>query len=878
MHRHGTAPALLLLLAACAAPPPAHAPLPAALTGPGVSLELARHRAATISNVAYDLALDVTGPDSVPGMVTIGFDRRGDGDLVVDFRGLALEEVRANGEVVKDYEWKDGHVRVPAAHLSSGPNSLGFRFVSRMAAAGASVIRFQEPATAARPGDAYLYTLLVPADANQLFPCFDQPDLKAVFRLEMVAPGSWTVLANGPAADTLHRSDAATWWRFEPTRPISTYLAAFAAGPWQVWTDSAGGKRPISLYARRDRAREVDADSLIAINRRALDWLEEYFRTPYPFRKFAFLLAPAFPFGGMEHPGAIFYNESRFIFREPPTLSERLGRSSTIYHEVAHQWFGDLVTMQWFDDLWLKEGFATYMAAKMQAELEPGTGAWKTFYLRNEPLAYAVDVTRGTSPIWQELENLDLAKSNYGPIVYNKAPAILKQLNYWVGEKAFRAGLQDLLRRHAYGNVTWRDLLASLERASGQELDAFGEGYVLRAGAPVVSTVLETAGGTVSRLALVQRPAVRLPGQEPGLWWPGKIRVRLGYSYREDVVLPVTFTGDTTLVAAAAGLPAPDYVFANDEDYGYGIFLPDSASAAYLAAHVGELRDDLLRALTWGALWDLVREQRLAPAQFLDIAMRELPRERDEQIAASLLRRATADLSRYLPDGSDPALRTRFEAMLVRRMEDEALSYDLRKAALDAFLDAARTPVSLRTIAALLAGRPFAGEPLRPPSRWSAIETLLAEGYPGADSIFRTEKAREHDPEAERRAFVTGAATPTAASKAEYFRRYLEDPALNEEWAMSSLGAFNRPEQEELTLPFLRPALEKLPWIQQNRRIFFLPQWVNAFVLGQRSPEALKVVDAYLAAHPELSEDLRRKVYEARDALEETVRIRTAAR
>ena len=234
---------------------------------------------------------------------------------------------------------------------------------------------------------------------------------------------------------------------------------AFAAGPWATWESAPAGRRAITLYARRARAAEVDADSLIGANRDALEWLEEYFGIPYPFAKLDMLLAPAFPFGGMEHPGAIFYNESRFVFREPPTWSDRLGRDATIYHEVAHQWFGDLVTMRWFDDLWLKEGFSTYVAARMQDELDPGSEAWKTFYLRNKPLAYATDQTSGTTPVWQELPNLDLAKSNYGPIVYNKAPAILKQLNHLVGEEAFRAGLGDLLREHAYANMTWRDLL-----------------------------------------------------------------------------------------------------------------------------------------------------------------------------------------------------------------------------------------------------------------------------------------------------------------------------------------------------------------------------------------------------------------------------------
>jgi aminopeptidase N len=242
----------------------------------------------------------------------------------------------------------------------------------------------------------------------------------------------------------------------------------------------------------------------------------------------------------MEHVGAIFYNETQFVFREPPTLPQRLGRESTVYHEVAHQWFGDLVTMKWFDDLWLKEGFATYLAARMQAELDPRSGAWKTFYLRNKPLAYATDATSGTTPVWQELANLDLAKSNYGPIVYNKAPSILKQLEFLVGDSAFRAGVRLFLTRHAYGNATWRDLLAAVETTSGVPMERFGEQYILRAGMPVVETRMEAAGDKIRALRLVQRPARALPG-DPGGWWPGRVRVRLAYHDRDDVVLPVTF-------------------------------------------------------------------------------------------------------------------------------------------------------------------------------------------------------------------------------------------------------------------------------------------------------------------------------------------------
>lgn len=886
----------LALAGGCASARPGPPPMEAQMA-PGVSLELARHRAAVLSDVEYHLTLDLTGEESIPGSVLVAVSRgEAAGDLVLDYRGAALHEVSANGEPVEDHSWENGHILIPERYLLPGENVIHLGFTSLMAAAGASVIRTEEDAAVsvtdldtdvapdpdAQPEaptarDVYLYSLLVPADANQLFPSFDQPDLKAVFVFEAVAPTGWRVMTNG-VLDERGQAGGGEEWRFLPTEPISTYLFAFAAGPWQTVTerDPPAGRDPMTLYLRASRAAEADADTIIALNRDALGWLERYFAMEYPFSKYDMLLAPAFPFGGMEHPGAVFYNESRFVFREPPTLVDRLGRASTIYHEVAHQWFGDLVTMRWFDDLWLKEGFSTYMAARMQEELNPGTGAWKTFYMRNKPLAYAVDATSGTTPVWQELENLDLAKSNYGPIVYNKAPSILKQLEHLVGDAAFREGLRLLLREHAYANITWRDLLDALEAASGESLDAFGEHYILRPGMPIVETVLELDGGAIGRLALAQRPARALPG-DPGGWWPGRINVRLGYEGREDVVLPVAFSGDTTVVDAAAGLPAPDYVFANDGDYGYGIFLLDERSAAALAGRVGEIEDELLRAMVWGALWDLVGEMRLPPESFVELVLRELPVEPDEQTASSILGRAGFSLRRHLPrgDAAGDSLQRRYETLLIARMSDGGLDYGQRKASLDALLSGARSPEALEVLLELLReDRHFDGAPLRQPSRWAAVQTLIALGHPAADSLRTAERARDASAEAARRDFVAGAAVPDPTVKAEYFRRYFEDAGLNEEWVTASLGEFNHPEHEALSLRFLRPALERLPWIRDNRRIFFLPQWVNSFIGGHSTREALEIVDAYLADNPDLPLDLRRKVLQARDGLEVVVRTR----
>lgn len=844
------------------------------LMQPGVALELARERAATLSDVHYALQLDVTGTDTVPGTATLRFRRSPEaGDLVVDFRGLALHGVRANEASVHDYVWENGHIRIPAQYFRAGVNQLTFRFASAMGPAGAAAIRFDD----ASDSTAYAYTLLVPADANQLFPSFDQPNLKARFRWTITAPQQWRVLANAPLEQRSELPAERARWHFAETQPISTYLAAFAAGPWHTWESAPAGRRPITLYARASRARDVDADTLITLNRDALEWLERYFGVGYPFAKYDMLLAPAFPFGGMEHPGAVFYNENRFVFREPPTLNQRLGRAATIYHEVAHQWFGDLVTMEWFDDLWLKEGFSTYMAAKMQDELQPGTGAWKTFYLRNKPTAYATDATAGTTPVWQDLPNLDLAKSNYGPIVYNKAPSILKQLDYLLGEQAFRDGVRLFLQRHAYGNATWRDLLAALEETSGTSLAAFGEQYILRAGMPVIEPLLRTEGGRIRGLSLVQRPARDLPN-DPGGWWPGRVQVRLGYRDRDDVVLPVTITGDTTRILGAEGLPTPDYVFPNDGDFGYGTFLLDTRSADYLADSVDRVDDALLRAMVWGSLWDLVRERRMKPARFVELALQSMPVEADEQIAAIILGRSETALERYLAPSERQRLLPTYERVLLVRANDEALPYGLRKAALDALIGSARSADMQRIFTEYLVGqRQFAGEPLRQPSRWAVVRALLALGHPAADSLYTAEMQRDQTPDAERMAFVAGAAVATPESKRAYFQRYLDDPDLNEDWVTASLGAFHHPQHEALTRPFLRAALERLEWIRENRRIFFLPQWINAFVAGQTSPEALAEVDTFLAENPDLPIDVRRKVLQARDELERTVRIRGGA-
>ncbi len=864
---------MLLLLAALIAASPADS----GLMQRGVSRQLATSRARDLASVRYDLTLDVTARDSAVGHVTIEFTRRGHTDVIIDFRGRRLGAVRANGTRIDRPLYNGAHLRLPDALLDTGTNRVAIDFVADIAPAGASIIRF----TDRTDNSDYLYTLLVPADANQLFPCFDQPDLKARVAFSLRARPAWLAIANGSLRSTDTTAVALTH-HFAETRPISTYLIAFAAGPWKKATSTLQG-REVSVFVRASRFKEADVDTLLALNQRAIQWMEKYFARPYPFEKFDFVLAPAFPFGGMEHPGAIFYSEDQFIFRERPTLPRTLGRYSTILHEVAHQWFGDLVTMQWFDDLWLKEGFATYMAAKALDDLEPKSDAWKTFYLRNKPAAYGVDQTAGTTPLWQQLGNLDQAKSNYGAIVYNKAPSVLKQLNYLVGDSAFRAGVQDFLEKHAYANATWQDLLASVGQASHRDLTAWGRQWMLRPGMPEIETKVTMKEGRIERLQLVQRPVQ--PGVSGPGSWPLKTTLVLGYDWncplcssalREGRYLDidVELHGATTEVPVK-GLVVPAYIYANVGDYGYQLIALDSLSRRNLLnGALARVTDPFLRAMLWGTLWDEVRAARLHPARFVRLVVSDLPKESDEQSVPSQLGRLSRAMNAYLVDAARHTLQDTVENFLWNGAGDTTRPYGIRRAYLDAFVSVSRTPAAVDRLRGVLAADSAAGDVVKDPLRWDIVTHLTVLGAADAGAKLAAQMARDSTPDGRRRAFTVGAARGDPAVKAEYFRRYFADSTLNEDWASGSLGAFNALEHQAVTRRYLRSALDSLPYIQAHRRIFFLGSWLGAFLNGQTDPAALDIAQQFLRDHPALPLDLRQKVLQNMDELSRTVRIR----
>jgi aminopeptidase N len=840
---------VLCALAAFADPPSA-----------GVSEALAQSRAKTVSDVRYRLSVKLTEHASaMAGHEVVEFRFTGSGDVVLDFREGKVSGLRVNGAAASG-ALVNGHLVLPAAMLRAGanqaaPNQVELDFEAPVAQANRAITRILDPVDSTE----YVYTLFVPMDASMAFPCFDQPDLKARFTFEANVPQGWTVISN-----TREEAVSPGVFRFPETRSISTYLFAFAAGPFEQLTDT-GAPVPMRLFVRKSmlaRAKE-EWPEIAAYTKTAMGKMSAFFDQPFPFPKYDQVLLPGFPYGGMEHAGATFLREDAMLFRAAPNKTDHQRRSVTVLHELAHQWFGDLVTMRWFDDLWLKEGFAQYMAFHTLAEMEDPSEVWKRFYESIKPVAYNIDETQGTAPIYQRVRNLADAKSAYGPIVYQKAPSLLQVMNYKIGEEAFRGGVRVFLKEHAYANATWQDLIGAFSGASKQDLNVWANAWVKQRGMPVVTVEWACSGGKVSGFEIAQRDSLK-----EGHLWPVSSQVRLG-----DATLPVAFSSVKTEVPAALGKPCPAYVFANSGDHGYGKFLPDERSLAGMRKGLTEVTNPLERALYWGALWDSVRETELSPREYVDLAVKSLPGEPDLDITQSVLGRTGAALRLYMSGNGQADAAARFEALLMDRMKN-AENRDFRIAYFRAFTGAASTAAGLAEVRNLLGGTSaIPGVPLQQRDRWNLVSMLVRQGEQRAAALVREESEKDRSDDGKRSAYAALAGVATSENKEKYFGDYLKDGAVQEDFVTASLGSFNAWNQEPLTLVFVSRALDALPQVKRQRKIFFVNGWLSSFVTSHTAPEARRAVEEFLL-RKDLDPDLRLKVLEVKDDLDRTIRIR----
>jgi aminopeptidase N len=830
----------------------------------GIPRELARQRAAQLSDVRYHLRFTLIprAPD-VSGHEDLQFRSTSSVAVLLDFREGAVKNLAVNGVLIP-VKIEYGHIELPAGAIHSGENAVSMDFSAPVATAGKAITRFEDK----DDNTEYLYTLFVPMDAEMAFPCFDQPDLKGRFHLELTAPENWTPISNTPIESQSPADGGQRLTIFSETRPISTYLFAFAAGPVRKGHEKAGLP---GLYVRQSKfsKAQTEASEVQQVTAQGIDYLSKFFAQPFPFPKYDLVLIPGFAYGGMEHAGATFLREESVLFRSAPTHSDHLNRDILLLHELTHQWFGDFTTMRWFDDLWLKEGFAQYMAYQALASIAPDDNVWKRFYQSIKPAAYSIDSTLGTTPIYQDIANLKDAKSAYGAIVYSKAPGVIKQLAFVLGEEKFREGLRLYLKKHAYANAEWSDLVHAFERVSGRSLQAWAAMWIRHRGMPQVDVAWSCdAQNRIDHFSLTQHDVLG----EGGVW-PIAMLVELAYPDHAPVYQRGQLDAEKSDLSDAMGKPCPQYVFLNDQDYAYGRFLLDERSRKAVIDRLPTVSDVFERTLLWGSLWDSVREADIAPRDYLEFALRLLPSETDEALAQSLVGHVTTGLHRYVNEATRTQIALSAETLASDRMVHSA-EQDFRIAWFRGLRAIAESPQGRAQLKDLLSGKvAIPGVELRPLDRWTMVTSLIALNDPDADTFLAAEQKRDSTGDGQKYAYVAQAARPDSTSKQKYFEDYLHDSSRPEDWIEQSLGAFNYWNQSELTLPYLKPALDALPQIKRERKIFFVLGWLNAFIGGQQSAAARLQVREFLNTGA-IDKDLQLKILEVYDELDRTVKIR----
>jgi aminopeptidase N len=824
---------------------------------PGVPEILARERAEVILSLRYELSFAIPDKrsEAVRGSETIRFALRAPHRVVLDFAQPRdrVRGVRAGDKAV-EADFAPGHLTIPASATKAGENAIRIEFL----AGNDSLNR----------NDDFLYTLFVPARAHFAWPCLDQPDLKARYSLTLDVPSGWEVVANGAEMERA-ASGETTKVRFAETQPIPTYLFAFAAGKFRIETAQRNG-RTFRMFHRETDERKVarNRDAIFDLHSRALAWLEEYTGIPYPWGKFDFVLIPSFQFGGMEHPGAIFYNAASLLLDESATQNQLLGRANTISHETSHMWFGDLVTMRWFNDVWMKEVMANFLAAKIVNPSFPEINHDLRFLLLHYPSAYAIDRTSGANPIRQKLANLDEAGVLYGAIIYDKAPVVVRQLEMILGGQGFRDGMREYLKRYSFANATWPDLVKLLGARTPENLGAWSHAWVDLRGRPEMTTHLRLDPyGNISALTVTQRDPM---GR--GTLWPQRLQVTIGYVDHAETVA-VSVHDAVTSVGSARGRKHPLYVLPNGGGVGYGMFVLDGQTRRYLAGHIEEIPDALTRGSAWVDLWDNVLwdkvEARLAGGGFLDLAARALPKETDEQNTQLMLSYLSRAFWLLLPPQDRIARAPVLEAML-RQGIARARTSSQKSTWFNTFRDVALTADGLMWLERVwrreqkIEGLTFA----ETDEITMALELAVRE-VPGWQQILDAQRDRTQNPDRKSEfEFVMPALSADATVRDQAFERFRKlENRRREPWVLQSMHYLNHPLREQYALRFVAPSLELLPEIQPTGDIFFPERWMASVLSGHRSPAAAQAVRDFLARHPNLPERLRWTVLSSADDL-----------
>ncbi|MEU6081912.1 aminopeptidase N [Streptomyces sp. NPDC047108] len=761
----------------------------------------AQTRARLLDVQRYAIDLDVTrGEDVFRSTTVITFTVHERADTFVELRPDTLHSAELDGQKLDPAAFGDG--RLPLTGLTAGRHELRVDADMRYSRTGEGMHRFTDPAD----GCTYLYSMCCMADAPAIFACFDQPDLKAVLEVAVTAPAEWTVLGNGIADET-----GKGRWRLAPTPPISTYLMAVAAGPYHSVRSEIDGL-PVGLHVRRSLAEHLDADAdeLFAVTRRCFARYHEIFDEPYPFDSYDQAFVPEFNMGAMENPGLVTFRDE-LVFRSAVTDTQRQSRAMVIAHEMAHMWFGDLVTLKWWDDIWLNESFAEYMGFQVLSEATDFTGTWTDFAVARKSWGYDADERPSTHPVAPEPDGVpdtEAARVNFDGISYAKGASALRQLVTWLGERDFLAGINDHFARHRFGNATLADFIDSLARASGRDVHAWADAWLRTTGIDTLTA--EPADAPDGRWSL----AVRRDGSRPHRVAVGAYDIdavepdRLVLRERFEVDIPQDGAGAPAGVPQDGDRPTypgrrPDLVLLNDGDLDYAKIRLDARSWQTAVGSLSGLPDPLSRAVVWNTARDMVRDGDLAPAAYLDTARAHLPYEPDNAIVQGVLTFAGVHVvDRFLPLEARPdALKTLTaigRSML--RITEDGSAPGRRLTALRTFIDSSTDSDTLREW--LASGAVPGGPELDPELRWRMLGRISALGAATREDI-AAELERDPSAAGEEGAARCRAALPEPEAKKTAWTEMFESDELSAYLVTATAQGFWQPEQHHLLRDFV---------------------------------------------------------------------------
>ncbi|WP_432118922.1 aminopeptidase N [Streptomyces sp. bgisy032] len=849
------------------------------MPGENLSRDEARERAALLSVDGYEVSLDLRsavgedqgdGPRTFRSVTTIRFRCNEPGAAsFADLVAPSVTSVSLNGRDLDPGEVFDGS-RITLEDLAAD-NELVVDARCAYSRTGEGLHRFVDP----EDGEVYLYTQYEPADSRRVFANFEQPDLKAPFRFEVRAPEGWTVWSNG----TGERADGV--WRFAETKPISTYITCVVAGPYHHVTDSysrtfADGSTleiPLGALCRKGLAPHFDADDVFLVTKQGLDFFHDHFDYPYPFGKYDQAFVPEYNLGAMENPGLVTFREE-FIFRGKVTRASYEGRANVVLHEMAHMWFGDLVTMEWWDDLWLKESFADFMGTFSLVGATRFQDGWITFANRRKAWAYRADQLPSTHPITADIRDLQDAKLNFDGITYAKGASVLKQLVAYVGEDAFLEGARRYFKRHAYGNTRLGDLLSVLEETSGRDMSSWARSWLQTAGVNALTPqVLLGADGRVEELTVLQEAAESHPELRPHRVAVGLYRLTDGGALERYARVETDVEGARTVVADLAGQEAPDLVLVNDDDLTYCKIRFDATSLAALREHLGSMTDPLARALCWSALWNMTRDALLPAREFVDLVLRFAGRESGIGVLQMLHAWAESALTHYTAPGRRETAARLLAEGARRELYAAGPGSEHQLAWARFFARTATAEGDFQLLRELLDGTATVeGLDLDQELRWAFLEPLAAHGAVDEKALAE-ELARDDTASGKRHQVRCLAARPSEAVKAQAWAQVVESDALSNAMVEATIAGFSQDSQRALLAPYAQKYFAAIERVWAERSIQIGMHVVSGlFPSLQQSRETLDAADAWLDAHREAAPALRRLVLEARDDLARALR------